>query len=96
MKPDEIISQLLFWGIAVFSLLIAIKFYQSKDGRLRVLIIELFLAKIWVYGGAAVYYLLQDVGFIPHWSPVFIRLALNLPMFFVMFRLYVFISVKYK
>lgn len=96
MKIDEIISQIIFLGIAIFSLFIAYKFYESKNGRLRILLIELFIAKFWVYGGAATYYLLQNYGYIPHWPPVYIRYALNLPMLYVMFRLWNFIRIKYK
>lgn len=42
--------------IAVFSAAIAIEFYKSKDGVLRILIIQLFVSKLWLYGGISIYY----------------------------------------
>lgn len=85
-----IASQILFWSIAIASIFIAYEFYRSQDGKLRKLIIELFLAKTFVYGGAGLYYLFFDFGLIGA-EPVWIRIILNAPMCAVMVRLYRFI-----
>jgi hypothetical protein len=88
MKPDEIILQVFLWVITVTSAFIAYEFYKSKDGRLRILIIELFIAKVWVYGGSALYYL-----FMPE-TTILVKIGLNLPMLIVMLRLYHYIRNK--
>lgn len=85
----SIVLQGFLWTIVILSFFIAHEFYKSKDGRLRVLIIELFVAKMWVYGGAAIYY-----WFNPSWSPEVVRICLNLPMLFVMLKLWSFIRNK--
>jgi len=94
MITSEIISQLLFWSIVIFSGVIAYEFYRSKDGRLRILIIELFLAKMWCYGVAGTYYLLWDLHHVSSDNALWLRIVCNLPMFIVMLRLYQFIRVK--
>jgi len=96
MKLDELIAQLFLITISICAGIIAYQFYRSKDGRLRILIIELFISKVWVYGGAAIYYLLLhykiDVGV----SASVVRIILNLPMFVVMLRLYSYIRLKQR
>lgn len=94
MILSEQILQIFLWTIVVLSALIAYEFYRSKDGRLRLLIIELFLTKMWVYGGGAIYYLLMDYGYMTSIEPGFVRIALNLPMLFVMLKLWGFIRMK--
>lgn len=93
MKYELLVSEIFFAAIVLFSTLIAYEFYKSKDGRLRVLIIELFIAKIWVYGGGGLYYYLRYTGYLPYLSLWWI-LILNAPMVWVMFRLYSFIRKK--
>jgi len=93
IKYELLFSELLFISITLFSMLIAYEFWKSKDGRLRVLIIELFIAKVWVYGGGGIYYYLRAIGYLPYLSLWWI-LALNAPMCWVMFRLYKFIRQK--
>lgn len=94
MTTSEIISQFLFWAIVAFSGIIAYEFYKSKDGRLRVLIIELFLAKMWCYGIAGTYYLLWDLHQVHSDNALWLRIVCNLPMFIVMLRLYRFIRLR--
>lgn len=89
---EMIASQILFWSISIAAAFIAYEFYKSVDGRLRKLIIELFCAKIFVYGGAGLYYLLQELGFYNDSQPIWMRVILNLPMAIVMVRLYKFIK----
>jgi len=77
--------------ITVLSAFIAWEFYRSRDGRLRILVIRLFLAKIFVYGGAAALLIFNGANF-HSW----IKVALNAPMFIVMLELYTFIRMKDK
>lgn len=92
MTPEMILSQILFWSITVASGFIAYEFYISQNGKLRKLIIELFCAKMFVYGGAGLYYLLQDLGMFHDAQPIWMRVVLNFPMAIVMVRLYRFIK----
>lgn len=85
----EIVSQVLLWTVAILSAIIAYCFYKSKNGRLRLLMIELFSAKTLVYGGAAIYFLIK-----PPVDFVYIRIVLVSPMFFVMLKLYRFIRIR--
>lgn len=79
-----IFIELILWVIATMSALIAWEFYKSRDDRLRVLIISLFICKIWVYGGAAIFFL-----FLPPNNTALIRIIVfNLPMFIIMVRLW--------
>jgi hypothetical protein len=89
-----ILSQILFWGITIFSGLIWWEFYKSKNGRVRVLSMRLFATKVWVYGVAGVYYLLLDFGAFKDVSPLFIRVLCNAPMIIVMFEWYRYIKYK--
>lgn len=84
----------MFWGIVVFSYFIYLEFKRSKDGRLRILIMELFLAKIFVYGVAGAYYLAWDILAFPDNYSLLLRLVINAPMVIVMWKLYWFIRVK--
>jgi len=85
------IALLFLAVIAVLSGFIAYEFWRSKDGRLRVLIIRLFLSKVWVYGGAAIIYGLE----LP-FEQWFVRLLLNAPMFIVMIQLWGYIRTHNK
>ena len=93
MNLSEQILQVVLCTIAILSALIAYEFYKSKDGRLRLLIIELFITKVWVYGGADAYYMLTDLGHV-HWNDSIVKVALNTPMFIVMLKLWKFIRNK--
>lgn len=94
MIIEMIFSQVIFWTIVIMSLLITYEFYLSRNGRLRVLIIELFLAKVWCYGIAGFYYLLWDLGYLHDLSTIWLRIVSNAPMMWVMVRLYLFIRRK--
>lgn len=85
------ITIIFLYAITLFSGLIAWEFFRSKDGRLRILIIRLFVAKVWVYGGAALIYTFDWP--IDTWV---MRLVLNLPMFIVMLQLWEFIRMRDK
>lgn len=85
------ISQLELVAIAALSAFIAWDFYRSKDGRVRVLMIRLFASKIWVYGGAALYYWL-----FPDQNMLWVRAILNLPMVIVMFQIWGYIRLTNK
>lgn len=87
LTVEEIISQIIFWTIVVLSVNIAWLFYKSQDGRLRVLVIELFLSKIWVYGLAATYYLCLDFGHFRDLNVIWVRIICNAPMFWIMLKL---------
>lgn len=91
MNLNEWLSELFLLVIVIMSALVAWEFYKSKNGQLRVLIISLFITKIWVYGGALVYYCLTDVGYMQHLNPLTLRLVLNFPMAVVMFKLWQYI-----
>ena len=92
MKFEDLLSQILFWSIAGLSAFIAWEFFTSKNGRLRILMIRLFSCKVWVYGGAALWFLFFDKHIkIPF---VYVRIILTLPMAIVMFQIYKFIRIK--
>lgn len=77
--------------IATLSGLIAYEFYMSIDGRLRVLMFRLFISKIWVYGGAAVLYIIfKPEDFIK------IRIFLVAPMVIIMVQLWGYIRGRRK
>lgn len=85
----ESISEILLLTVGILSAFIAYAFYTSKNGRLRLLMIELFSAKVFLYTGAAIYYLtLPPIEF------VYVRIILVAPMFVVMLKLYKFIRLK--
>lgn len=84
---ETIVSQLIFWSITLLAVNIAWLFYKSRGDRLRTLVIELFLSKIWVYGLAGTYYLCWDLGYLHGWSAIWVRIICNAPMVYVMFKL---------
>jgi hypothetical protein len=94
MIYEMIASQIMFWGITLFSCLIWWEFYKSINGRMRVLVLRLFATKIWIYGLAGAYYLAWDFGYFRDMSGLWLRLICNLPMVIVMFEWYKY--VKYK
>lgn len=89
MNTWDLTLMVFCFTVSLLSAFIAWEFYKSKDGRLRILIIWLFLAKVIVYGGAAVLILFQG-----HNYPSWVKVALNAPMFVVMIELYGFIRNK--
>jgi len=91
MTTEMLISQLIFWGIVIFSGMIAYEFYLSRDGLLRILIIQLFLAKCWQFGVAGSYYLAWDLGYFQTFDQVLLRVVCNTPMVIVMWRLWLYI-----
>lgn len=92
MIYEKIASQIMFWTIVVLAWLIFYEFKRSVDGKLRILIMELFLAKVWAYGLAGLYFLFWDFGYFQTTSVLWLRLIVNLPMFWVMIKLYRFIK----
>lgn len=87
MKPTLILIELILLIIVAASAFVAHEFYKSKDGRLRILVIRLFLCKVWIYGGAAVLFMVY-----PPDKVALIRLiVLNVPMLLVMLQLYQYI-----
>lgn len=91
MNIDLILTEIVLWTITILSALIAHAFYISKDGKLRVIIISLFIAKIWVYGGSALYFLIFAT---PDRITLIRVIGLNAPMFMVMLRLWKYIRTK--
>lgn len=83
------LSQIELLTIGLLSAFIAFDFYRSKDGRLRVLMIRLFVSKVWVYGGAALFYWLMPYGNIVWARPILIA-----PMFLVMLQLWSYIRLN--
>ena len=94
MIYEMTISQILFWGITLFSCMIWWEFYKSVDGRMRVLVLRLFATKIWIYGLAGTYYLIWDFGYLRDVSGLWLRITCNLPMVIVMFEWYRYIKYK--
>lgn len=92
MKFEEILSQILLWSISLLSAFIAWEFYTSKNGRLRILMIRLFVSKTWVYGSAAIWFMFFDAQY----SNLFpyVRVLITLPMAITMFQIYTFIRIK--
>lgn len=79
------ISQLVFWSIVIGCLIASYYFYKSKDGRLRVLIIGLFLSVGWAHGVAGAYYLAYDLKLVGDWT-VGIRILCNAPLALMIIR----------
>lgn len=77
--------------IAIWSGLIAYEFYRSQDGRLRVLIIRLFRAKVWLYGGSVLLYFIN-----PKVDNSLMKLLLITPMAVIMFQLWDYIRIRNK
>lgn len=84
-----IILQIFLWTIVLVSGFLAYEFYRIKDGRLRVLMIRLFIAKVLVYGGGALF----QLGIIDFPGNIY-KILINLPMFLVMLQLYKYIRTK--
>lgn len=93
---NEALSQSFLLIIVIMSALVIWEFYKSKDGQLRILIISLFVAKIWVYGGAFVCFALIDLEVIAPVNQLLLRLVLNAPMCFVMIKLWQYIRLHNK
>lgn len=91
MNTWDLTLTVFYITIAILSGFIAWEFYRSRDGMLRILIISLFVAKVFVYGGAVLFILFNG-----HVFPAWLRAALNVPMFIVMIRLYGYIRLKDK
>lgn len=94
MIYEMIASQILFWGITIFSAMIWWQVYRSEGGRMKTLALHLFATKVWVYGLAGVYYLLFDFGYFHNTAGLWIRIWCNAPMVFVMFEWYRYIKYK--
>lgn len=88
---NQWLSEIELITIGILSALIAYDFYRSTDGRLRILMIRLFVSKIWVYGGAALFY-----AFMPVYDLAWVRPILVAPMFLVMLQLWKHIRLNNK
>lgn len=91
MNPYLFVSIIEIIFIAILSGLIAYEFYKSQDGRLRILIIRLFEAKVWLYGGSVLFYFIAlkiDVSLL--------KLLLITPMAVIMFQLWDYIRIRNK
>lgn len=89
-----ILIEFILWIIAITSGLIAWEFYKSNGrfANLKRLMIKLFIAKVWLYGGSAVYFLYQTPA-----GSVLLRIILfNLPMFLVMVPLWMYVRKHNK
>jgi len=89
----------IFWAaeftlmvIVIMSGGIAWEFYKSRNGRLRQLIIALFVCKVWVYGGAGMFFIFWE----PDANSVLRMLILNIPMMAVMLYLWKYIRMHNK
>lgn len=87
-------SQIMFWVITILAVLITWEFYRSVDGRLRILMIQLFLSKVWIYGFAGTFYLFWDFGYFRSVDQLWVRLICNVPMFIIMIKLWLYIKYK--
>lgn len=90
MNLDLILIEIILWTIAILAGMIAYEFYKSKDGKLRILIISLFVCKVYLYGGAAIWFLFTNVNH----TGLIRSLILNFPMFCIMLRLYKYVRTK--
>lgn len=86
---DLILIETILWVIAISSAFIAWEFYRSNGrfANLKRLMIRLFIAKVWLYGGSAVYFLFQT----PANSVLFRIILFNMPMFLVMVPLWMYV-----
>jgi len=91
---EMLASQIMFWGITVFSCMIWWEFYKSRDGRMRVLVLYLFGSKTFIYGGAGLFFLLYDFGYFRDFPQLYLRLILNAPMIVIMVEWYRYIKYK--
>lgn len=96
MTINETLSQIFYLIIVIFSVLIAWEFYKSRNGILRVLIISLFVAKVWFYGGAMIYHFLLDFNLIQKPDRIYVQLILSFPMVIVMIKLWGYIRLHNK
>ena len=84
------VIEVILWVISVTSGFIAWEFYKSNGrfAHLKKLMVRLFCAKVWLYGGSAVYFLFQNPG-----DTVLIRIIIfNLPMFLTMIPLWAYVK----
>jgi hypothetical protein len=79
--------------IVVLSAAIAREFYKStRTNGLRAVMVALFVCKIWVYGGSAIWFIIHE----PDNSVLWRVLILNAPMFIVMLMLWKYVRTHYR
>lgn len=86
------LAEMIFFIISAISALVILAFWNAKgDHKLKWLLIELFGAKIWVYGGSGIYLYLVTFS-TTNLSLIPALIIINTPMVIVMYRLYKFIK----
>jgi len=94
MKTELLLIQIVLWTITLVSVGIVREFYVStKTNGLRARMIGLFVCKIWIYGGAAIIFLIWPPA---DGSALFRILLLNAPMFIVMLWLWGYVRTHLK
>lgn len=88
-----IASEILFVFIAISSGFIAYDFYRAKNGKLRRLMIALFLSKVWLYGGSAVYLLVKHYKHLLWISDQLFPVIACTPMFITMLFIWKYVRV---
>jgi hypothetical protein len=96
-KPNDlenlVISVILFSVVVAISLVLFNVFRRTINGKLRVLMMQLFITKVWTYGASAVYFVLQYNNLMMWLKPQWFRVIAVVPMVWVMLRLYQYIRV---
>jgi len=93
MKTELLLIQIALWVIVLISAGLVREFYTStKTNGLRLRMIALFSCKIWIYGGAAVIFLIWP----PTGNALFRILLLNTPMVIVMLWLWGYVRTHLK
>lgn len=93
MNTNLLIIEIVLWTITSVSAGLTWEFYTStKTNGLRARMIGLFACKVWIYGGAAVIFLIW-----PPDSRALLRvMVLNLPMFIAMLWLWGYVRTHLK
>jgi len=92
MTPEQILSQFEYAVIFFLAVLVAVKFYQTKDGYLRKLLIWYFISVAWSFGGEWIYYMLYDIGYAGGFNIVFMHIICHMPKAVAMWYLYQWLS----
>lgn len=91
MNAEQILSQIAYATIFSLALTVAYKFYQTKNGYLRKLLISYFLCVAWSFGAEWIYYIFLDAGYLRDLDIVFLHIVCHLPKAIVMIYLYRFL-----
>lgn len=85
---DMAISQILFWGITLLSLLTLYQIRKANNVPVRFIFMSLLATMAWRAGASGLYYLLWDFGYFDNFPEVFIRIVANVPLFWSLSLLY--------